>query len=317
MKIVLLEPLAVSNELIEELSAPWVAAGHSFTAYGTKDTSVEEIHRRCADADIVIEGNQPLPREALLGMKNLKYLSVGFSGIDHVDAATAREMGFTVSNSAGYADDSVAELALCMMLSLLRNVFPVDAACKAGGTKDGLVGNELLGKTVGIIGMGACGCRLAEILQAFRCKVLFSTPHPSERALALGTPATVEEIFSTCDIVSLHCPLNDSTRGMVNAELIGKMKPTALLINCARGPIVDSQALADALNTGKIAGAGVDVYEMEPPVPTDHPLLNAKHIITTPHVAFASKESMVKRAKIAFGNVDAYLAGKPRNVKIG
>jgi len=234
-----------------------------------------------------------------------------------VDAATAKEMGITVSNSAGYADDSVAELVLCMTLALLRNVPAVDQRAREGSTKDGLVGHELLGKTVGIVGMGACGCRIAEILKVFNCRVLFNSPDPTERALSLGTPVSLEELFAQSDIVTLHCPLDETTRGLVNAELIGKMKPSALLINCARGPIVDSDALADALNSGRIAGAGVDVYEVEPPLSTDHVLLHARNCITTPHVAFASVESMVKRAKIAFGNVDAYLAGSPRNVKIG
>ncbi|MBQ9941805.1 MAG: hydroxyacid dehydrogenase, partial [Christensenellaceae bacterium] len=125
-----------------------------------------------------------------------------------------------------------------------------------------------------------------------------------------------EELLKTADIVSLHCPLNEKTCGLVGREQLALMKQGALLINTARGPVVDSAALAEALNTGRIAGAGVDVYENEPPIDPAHPLLTAKNCICTPHVAFASKESMVKRARIAFGNVDAYLAGTPRNVKI-
>lgn len=316
MKIVLIEPLSVKEEVIEALSEKWVKAGHIFSAYDTRAQSVAELHQRAGDADIIIEGNQPLDAEALRGFKKCQYLSVGFSGIDHVDRAAAEQMGIMVSNSAGYADDSVAELALGMMLGLLRNIALADQACKAGKTKDGLVGHELLGKTVGIVGMGACGCRMAEILQAFRCRVLFYAPRISERARQLGESVSLQELFRNSDIVTLHCPLTEETRGMVDAELLASMKQSALLINTARGPIVDSKALAEALNTGKIAGAGVDVYENEPPITQTHPLLQAKNCITTPHVAFASAESMIKRAEIAFGNVDAYLAGEPRNVKI-
>jgi len=317
MKIVLIEPLSVKTEVIEKLSAPWVAAGHTFTAYDTRSDDPAELQRRAGDADIIIEGNQPLPANVLKGFAACKYLSVGFSGIDHVDAAAAKAQGIMVSNSAGYANDSVAELALGMMLNLLRNISAADAACKAGGTKDGLVGNELLGKTVGIVGMGACGCRMAEILRVFGCRVLFYAPRISERAASLGQAVSLEALFAQSDIVTLHCPLTDETRGMVSAQLLATMKPSALLINTARGPIVDSAALAEALTSGKLAGAAVDVYETEPPIDTAHPLLQAKNCITTPHVAFATAESMVKRAQIAFGNVDAYLAGQPRNVKIG
>lgn len=317
MKIALIEPLAVPAQLIWELSAPLIEAGHTFAAFDRRPANAAELAEWAGDAEIVIEGNAPLDAAHIAALAACRYLSVGFSGIDHVDAAACRKQNITVSNSAGYADDSVAELALLMMLSLLRNLRAVEDACRAGGTKDGLVGEELRGKTVGIVGMGACGCRLAELLAAFRCEVIFSAPRPSERALRLGRPAAVEELFAQADIVSLHCPLTEQTRGMVGKELIGRMKKSALLINTARGPIVDSAALAAALNSGAIAGAGVDVYENEPPIAGDHPLLTAKNCLCTPHVAFASRQSMEKRARIAFGNVEAYLAGEPRNVKIG
>ena len=312
----MIEPLSVENEVIQQLSKNWIEAGHIFVAYDTRAENDEELINRAKDADIIIEGNQPLSRKVLQGLKKCQYLSVGFSGIDHIDTIAAKQLGITVSNSAGYADDSVAELALGMILNLLRNISLVDQACKAGKTKDGLVGNELYGKTVGIVGMGACGCRMAEILKAFHCEILFYAPRVSERARHLGREVSLQELFQNADIVTLHCPLNEETKQLVNAELLNEMKPTALLINTARGPIVDTLALAEALNEYKIAGAGVDVYETEPPIAENHPLLNARNCITTPHVAFATKESMLKRAKIAFANVDAYLSGKPQNVKI-
>ncbi len=203
------------------------------------------------------------------------------------------------------------------MISLLRNVRKVDDLARHGKTKDGYVGNELRGKTVGIIGMGAIGKRLAQILRVFDVNVIFYAPRVRPEALALGTSKSLDEVLAEADILTLHCPLNDETRGLINRETIGKMKDGAILINTARGPVVDYEALGEALESGKIRGAGVDVFEGEPPIPEDHILFRYENVITTPHVAFATRESMVKRANIAFDNVLCYLKGEPKNVKIG
>lgn len=316
MKIVLIESLAVDRTYIEKLAAPLKEHGHEFVAFDKRAADPAELKKMAGDADIVIEGNQPLGRDMLKALEKCRYISVGFSGVDHVDAATAREMGITVSNSAGYANDSVPELALGMMLGLLRNIPLVDKACREGKTKDGLVGNELRGKTVGIIGMGGTGYRMAEILNIFDCNIVFSVPHVRDNMLKFGRPVSLDELLAVSDIVTLHCPLTDETRGLIGKEQIEKMKKTAILINTSRGPVVDSGALADALNEGRIAGAGVDVFETEPPIDVDHPLLKARNCIVTPHVAFATKESMIKRADIAFNNVYRYLEGDPVNIKI-
>jgi D-3-phosphoglycerate dehydrogenase len=217
-----------------------------------------------------------------------------------------------VNNCAGYSTACVADLAFGMVISLMRNLAQCDTAVRNGGTLAGLIGNELEGKRFGIIGTGAIGMRVAKIADAFGCEVVAYSR--TVKDVPYIKYMSLDEVMSTSDIISLHMPNNAETRGMISAEKIALMKKNAILINLARGPVLDSQALADALNSDKIAGACIDVYEMEPPIPGDHPLLNCKNTICTPHVAFASKEAMVKRAHIVFENIAAYMAGTPQNV---
>lgn len=313
MKIVLLESLGISQELLDSYVKPLQEKGYEFAAYERNDDPAVQIEE-AKDADILIIANMPLKAEVINACPKLKYINVAFTGVDHVDLEAAKAKGIKVSNASGYSTVAVAELTIAMILDLLRYVPQVDAACRAGGTKAGFIGAELEGKTVGIIGTGAIGHRVAELVHAFGANVIayngFS--HKADTDLIKYVP--LKDLMEQSDIVSLHCPVTDQSRGMINAETLSYMKPTAFLVNEARGPIVDSQALADALNAGKIAGAGIDVFEAEPPLDTNHPLLHAKNTIVTPHVAFATKESMEKRAVIVFDNVDSYLAGNQKNI---
>lgn len=313
MHIVLLEPLGISEEILHSYAKPLLEAGHTFAAY-PKDTDPQVQIQRAKDADVIMIANMPLTGDVIRACKRLRFIDVAFTGVDHVDLAAAKEMGVAVSNAAGYSTQAVAELTLCMMLSLLRNVPQVDARCRQGKTKDGLVGRELAGKTVGIVGTGAIGLRVAQLCKAFGCRVIAYAPRPKEAAQGLVEYVSLEELLSQSDIVSLHCPLNDSSRHLINKERIAMMKTSAFLINAARGPVVDSAALADALNNGAIAGAGIDVFEDEPPLDPSHPLLHSKNTIVTPHVAFASQESMVARAQIVFDNILRWAAGKQQNI---
>lgn len=313
MKIVLLESLGVSEETLAACAKPLTDAGHTFVAY-PKDTDPQVQIERAKDADILMIANMPLSGEVIRACKNLKFIDVAFTGIDHVDLAAATEMGIKVSNAAGYSTQAVAEIALCMMLSLLRNIPQVEQRCRQGQTKDGLVGCELLGKTVGIIGAGAIGCRTAELCRAFGCRILGYKRHVTGNEPSFIEFVSLDELLKNSDIVSLHCPINQESKHLINAQSIAKMKKGAYLINTARGPVVDSQALADALNSGYLAGAGIDVFEQEPPLSTDHPLLHSKNTIVTPHVAFASAESMVARAEIVFDNIQSYLSGNQKNI---
>lgn len=313
MNIVLLESLGIPNNLLMEYARPLKEAGHSFTAY-EKDTNPQVQIERAKDADVIMIANMPLSGEVISSCKQLKFIDVAFTGVDHVDLDTAEKMGIKVSNAAGYSTEAVAELSVCMMLSLLRNVPQVEARCREGNTKEGLVGSEIMGKTVGIIGMGAIGTRTAELLNVFGCKILGFKRHLTGKEPSFIKFVSFDELLSHSDIVSLHCPLNEDSRHLINRETIKKMKQGAYLINAARGPVVDSQALADALNSGYLAGAGIDVFETEPPLDTSHPLLHSKNTIVTPHVAFASAESMEARAKIVFDNIVKWMDGNQTNI---
>ena len=313
MNIVLLESLGVPEEVLNACAKPLVDAGHTFKAY-PKDADPKVQIERAKDADVIMIANMPLSGEVISACPNLKYIDVAFTGVDHVDLDAARAKGVKVSNAAGYSNEAVAELTLCMMLALLRNVPQVEARCRAGQTKDGLVGVELMGKTVGIVGVGAIGTRTAELCHAFGCKVLGNKRHVRGDEPDYIEFVSLEELLSRSDIVSLHCPLNEDSRGMINKNTIAKMKPGALLINAARGPVVDSQALADALNNGDLGGAGIDVFETEPPLNLDNPLLHSKNTIVTPHVAFASAESMETRCKIVFDNISQWMNGHQTNI---
>lgn len=313
MNLVLLESLGVNQNILDQYVQPLVQAGHTFHAY-ERTNDIQTQIQQAKDAEILILANMPLSGEVIRSCPNLKFIDIAFTGVDHVDLAAAKDMGIAVSNASGYSNDSVAEWTLCMMLSLLRNVPQTDERCRNAGTKDGLVGMELKGKTVGIIGTGAIGSRTAELCRAFGCKIIAYNGFSNKKDSDNITYLPLRDMLEQSDLVALHCPLTDQSRGIINQETLSYMKPTAYLINAARGPVVDSQALADALNQGKIAGAAIDVFEKEPPLDTHHPLLHAKNTIVTPHIAFASKESMEKRAGIVFKNISQWMNQNQINV---
>ena len=312
MKIVVIEPLGIPMENLKATAEKIIGEKAEIVYYDTKTTDTAELSERGKDTDIIVVSNLPLKREVLENCKNLKMISVAFTGVDHIAMDYCREKGITVSNCAGYSTESVAELVFGMLISLYRNIIRCDEAVRNGGTKDGLVGFEIKGKKFGIVGTGAIGLKTAEIAKAFGCRVYAYSR--TQKEIEGITYLPLDELFSECDIISLHVPLTESTKGLINAEKLALMKKTAVLINTARGPVVDSSALAEALADGKIAGACIDVFENEPPVAKEHPLLNAPNVIATPHIAFATAEAMEIRAGMVFENVTAYLDGKPINV---
>ena len=289
--------------------------GHTFTAYSDKTTDPAELIRRTGDSDIAIIANNPYPAQVVAAAPNLKLLDVAFTGIDHVALDACKEKGIMICNAAGYSTQCVAELAIGLAISCLRNMPACETATRTGGVGGPLRGREIGGRTVGIVGTGAIGTMTARLFQAFGAKVIAYSRTVRPEVEAMGVQyVSLEELMAQSDIVSVHVPNNQETKGMISKALIAAMKPSAILINVARGAIVDNAALAEALNTGKLAGAGIDVFDMEPPIPADYPLLHAKNAVLTPHVAFATDESMLRRAEIVFQNVEAYLAGKPENV---
>lgn len=315
MKIVVMEPLGVVLEKIEALAVPLKEAGHEFIYHTTKETNQEKLLARVADADIIMLANQPLSAEIINCCPKLKMLSVAFTGVDHIALEACRARNILVCNAAGYSTNAVAELTFGLAISVIRNIVPCDGRCRSAATKDGLIGFELFGKTFGVVGTGAIGSRVAKIAQAFGCRVLAYSRTPKQELIDLGVEfVALDELLEQADFVSLHVPLTAATKGLINAEAISKMKPTAVLLNTARGPVVDSAALSDALNEGRLAGAGIDVFEIEPPIAKEHPLCHAKNTVLTPHVAFASKEALEARADIVFANLWKYFAGEPQNV---
>lgn len=315
MKISLLEPIGVPAAAIEELAAGIKDRGHEFVYFDTKTTDPEELKSRTADSDIVMIANNPYPAQVVESASNLKMISVAFTGIDHIGTDTCKNKDIMICNAAGYSNQTVAELVIGMAVDALRNVAKANDVVRKGGTSAGIGGREICGRTVGIIGLGRIGLMCAKLFLAFGAKVIAFNRSQSEEAKALGIEyKSLEEVLSESDIISLNMPLNASTRGFIGAEQIALMKPDAVFINCARGPIVDNAALAKALNEDRLGFACVDVFDMEPPIPADYPLLNAKNTLLTPHQAFISEESMLRRAKIVFDNVYAYLDGNPVNV---
>lgn len=312
MKLVIIEPLGVTKEKLLKLATDTLGDQVEITYYDTRVEDTTELIARGKDADIIAVSNLPLNREVISGCPNLKMLAVAFTGVDHIAIDTCKERGITICNCAGYSNAAVADLVFGMIVSLYRNMTACNQVVREGGTKNGLIGFELEGKKFGIIGTGAIGLRVAGIAKAFGCEVYAYSRTIKEELDLIYTD--LDTLLATCDIVSLHVPLNDQTKHLINKEKLALMKPTAILINTARGPVVDSQALADALNAHELAGAGIDVFELEPPIPTDHPLFHSPNTLVTPHIAFATVEALEKRAVIVFDNIKKWLEGTPQNM---
>lgn len=309
MKLVIAEPLAVREDLVRSLFET-LGEGWELVTYPDRPSGQEELGRRLSEADAAVIANYPLRKEALAAAEKLQYLCIAFTGVDHVDTDCCRERHIAVSNCAGYSTEAVAELAIGMALALFRCLPAAGKAARHGGTSAGLMGAELLGKRFGIIGTGAIGQRTAALARAFGCDVWGYNRTPKDESIHYADLPTV---LSTSDIISIHLPLTKDTRHMIGQKELALMKPSAILINTARGAVVDTEALAAALKAGQIRGAGIDVYDSEPPLPADHPLLSAPNCVMTPHVGFFSAEAMEKRARIVFENIKAWQEGKQKN----
>lgn len=311
-KIVIMESLGISAEELAARKAPFEAQGHVFVDY-PKTTDPAKLIEEAKDADAMILANMPMPTDVLRKCDKLKFIDVAFTGVDHVGLDAAKEKNIAVSNASGYSNEAVSELVIGTTLSLARNLRSVEDRCREGKDKTGLVGWEIKGKTVGIIGLGKIGTRTAELFHAFGATVLAQSRTHHDGIAEYIEQVMQEELLRRSDIVVLHCPLNDSTRGMINAEKLAMMKPTALLVNVARGPVVVEKDLAAALENGVIAGAAIDVFDKEPPLDTASPILHAPNCLVTPHVAFATQQSMSLRAEIVFDNLAKWMEGHQIN----
>lgn len=313
MKIAIIEPLAITEEQVEALKAKFLPKDVDLVYYNSMPKDDEEKISRASGAEVVMLANMPLRENVLKHCGNLKLLSVAFTGVDHIDMDYCKAHDIMVCNCSGYANEAVSELVFGLIISIYRDVAMADKAVREGKTKAVLATPfELAGKKFGIIGAGAIGLKTAMIAKAFGCEV-YAYSRTAKDIDGIKFVA-LDELLSVCDIVSVHVPLNEATRDLINSENIKKMKKNAILINTARGAVVNSMALATALKEGAILGAGVDVFDTEPPIGKDNPLLNAPNVVLTPHIGFATTEAMVKRADIAFKNISAWLEGKAQNV---
>jgi len=309
MHIVCVEPLGISKEDFLKREAEFKAKGHEFSFYMDRDESESALISRMKDCEIVIISNIKLTAAVLSACPKLKMLSVAFTGLDHIDLEYCKQHGIKVQNAAGYSTVAVSELAVGLMLDVLRHVTAFDGTIRQGSGRGAFLGRQLRDKTVGVVGTGAIGTATIKLLLAFGCKVLAYNRSVHKDVEDLGvTYCPLKDLLQNSDIVTLHVPMTAETHHLVDAAGLALMKPTAILINTARGNVVDINALAQALKEGKIAGAGIDVYEKEPPLPTDHPLLNVPNCVAVPHIGFATREAFDIRAGIVFDNVTAFLS---------
>lgn len=283
-------------------------------------SSRPNVIQRCQDAAIVITNKVTFDRETLLALDKLKFIAVTATGYNVVDVACAKEKGVRVSNVPTYGTRSVAQMVFALLLELTNHV-----AHHARTASDGQWARcddfcywdfpliELDGLTMGLVGYGRIGQATALLARAFGMKVVAYDVNSASEMNNDVMFVSLDELFAVSDVISLHCPLTRENEGMVNAQKIARMKPTSFLINTSRGPLVNERDLADALNSGKIAGAGLDVLTIEPPV-ADNPLLHAKNCYVTPHISWATKAARARLLKMTFDNVQSFLKGTPQNL---
>lgn len=280
-------------------------------------TPADKIVERAADADIVLTNKVPFSADTLRQLPRLRFICVLATGYNIIDTEAAARQGVVVANIPAYSTMSVAQMAFAHILNITNHV-----ASYAREVADGKWTNcpdfcfwdsaltELAGKTMGIVGLGNTGMATARIAVAMGMKVVTLTSKSADTLPEGITPTPLDDVLASADVVSLHCPLTPSTRHLINAASIAKMKPSAILINTGRGPLVDEQAVADALNGGRLAAFGADVLSQEPPR-GDNPMLSARNCFLTPHIAWATLEARTRLMSTATENVRQFIAGEP------
>lgn len=280
-------------------------------------TPADKIVERAADADIVLTNKVPFSADTLRQLPRLRFICVLATGYNIIDTEAAARQDVVVANIPAYSTMSVAQMAFAHILNITNHV-----ASYAREVADGKWTNcpdfcfwdsaltELAGKTMGIVGLGNTGMATARIAVAMGMKVVAMTSKSADTLPEGITPAPLDDVLASADVVSLHCPLTPSTRHLINAASIAKMKPSAILINTGRGPLVDEQAVADALNGGRLAAFGADVLSQEPPR-GDNPLLSARNCFLTPHIAWATLKARTRLMSTATENVRQFIAGEP------
>ena len=286
--------------------------------HSTKDEA--EIIHRIGDAEIVVANKSPISRRVLDACPNAKYITIQATGYDPIDYVYAREKGIPVSNVPTYGTASVAQFAIALLLEICGHAAHHSDAVHAGRWAESGEWTfwdypmiELAGKTMGIIGFGRIGQNVGRIAKALGMNVIAFNRSRSAEGAEIAEYVELDELLHRADVISLHCPLFPETRGIINRETISKMKDGVIIINNSRGPLVVEQDLADALNSGKVYAAGLDVVSSEP-ISADNPLLKAKNCLITPHISWAPKESRQRIMDCTVENIRAFQAGKPQNV---
>lgn len=283
-------------------------------------TSPDDIVQRAQEAEIVLTNKTQLSKETIAQLPKLRYIGVLATGYNVVDVEAASQQNICLTNIPAYGTVSVAQMVFAHLLNLTQHVAEHGQSVQAGDwsrSRDFCYWNfplvELAGLTMGIIGLGRIGQTTARLALGFGMKVIYFDVEKSITPQLDAQAVDLDTLFKESDVVSLHCPLTDSNYRLVNEQRLQLMKPTAFLINTSRGPLIDEKALADALNTGKIAGAGLDVLSREPPE-ADNPLTKAKNCYITPHIAWATRAARQRLMDIALTNIRAFINGKPQNV---
>ena len=283
-------------------------------------TSPSETVTRAAEAEVVLTNKVVIGREEMAQLPHLKYIGVLATGYNVVDIEAAHERGITVTNVPAYSTESVAQMVFAHLLTVTnRTEYYAQENRKGRWTKNkdfcywDFSHMELSGKLFGIVGLGNIGQRVAAIAHAFGMRVCALTSKSEDQLPSYVEKKSLEELFSESDIISLHCPLTPDTRHLINSETLQMMKPSAILINTGRGPLIDDQAVADALAEGRLGAFCADVLTEEPPK-ADNPLLKQPNAFTTPHIAWASTEARIRLLQVAINNVRSFLSGQPQNV---
>lgn len=283
-------------------------------------TSADKIVERIGSAEIVFTNKTKISKETFEACPNIKFVGVLATGYNVVDVVTAKEKGIPVTNIPTYGTDAVGQFAIGLLLEICHHIAHHDKAVHDGRWENNddwcfwdysLI--ELAGKTMGIIGFGRIGQTTGRVAKALGMKVIAFDEYPNDEGEKLAEYVSLDILFSKSDVIALHCPLFPSTEGIINKDNIAKMKDGVIILNNSRGPLIVEQDLADALNSGKVYAAGVDVVSTEP-IKGDNPLLTAKNCVITPHISWAPKESRQRLMNIAVDNLEAFLKESPKNV---
>ena len=318
MKIVILDGYTVNHG---DLSWDGLKEFGELIVYDRTPNDLQTVVSRIGDAEIVLENKINMSREVMEGYPNLKYIGEIATGYNNVDVQAAKEKGIIVTNIPAYSTASVAQLTFALLLEICHHTAHHNDLVHQGdwtSCPDTMFYDhtwpliELAGKTMGIIGFGQIGQSVARIARAFGMNVITYSRSVREEGKLLAEYVSLDELFARSDVISLHCPLFPETKGLINAENIAKMKDGVIILNTSRGPVINEADLAEALNSGKVYVAGVDVVSSEP-MQADNPLLSAKNCFITPHMAWMSREARTRLIDIAVNNIRAYRDGAPIN----